>query len=83
MAQGPPPLPTSLNLTRWAQPLPKPHVYEPVKKSCDGDHYDITMGVIKHQFHPSLPEVEVRYAPAGLAPVVFCVGAVVTHTNLL
>jgi hypothetical protein len=75
-------LPTSLNLTRWAQPLTKPHVFEPVKQTCDGDHYDITMGVVKHQFHPSLPVVDVRSAPAALSPVVFCVGAVVTHTSL-
>ncbi|ELR23261.1 twinarginine translocation pathway protein, putative [Acanthamoeba castellanii str. Neff] len=60
-------LPTSLNLTRWAQPLPKPHVFEPVKQTCDGDHYDITMGVVKHQFHPSLPVVDI-YGYGGTYP---------------
>jgi spore coat protein A len=55
----PPPLPESVNLTRWVQPLPRPTVYKPYC-SCGGiDKYTVVMVQTKHQFHPDLPFADV------------------------
>jgi hypothetical protein len=51
--------PSSVPLAKWAQPLVKPPVYQPVSRKCGIDKYVVTLNSFEQQLHPSLPPSKV------------------------